>query len=136
MKKICITSTGPNLDSPIDPRFGRCQYFLIVDEKGKLVKAIPNEAGQAMRGAGISAAQIAANKGIEVVITGNIGPNAYMVLTSSKIKIFSGVFNVSAKQAFEMYKKGKLKEVEPSQDLGPRPGFGPPGDRGGRGRRL
>ncbi len=133
MKKICITSTDPNLDSSIDPRFGRCGYFLIVDEKGKLVKAIPNDAGQAMRGAGITAAQVVANEKVDIVITGNVGPNAYMVLTSSKIKIFSGVFNASAKQAFEMYKKGKLKEVEPSQDLGPRPGFGPPGGGGGRG---
>lgn len=135
MKKICITSTGPALNSSIDPRFGRCQYFLVVDEKGKLVKKILNEAGQAMQGAGISAAQIIANEKVGVIITGNIGPNAYNVLNSSKIKIFAGVFGVSVKQAFEMYRSGKLKEVEPSTELGPRPGFGPPG-YGDRGRGM
>ena len=136
MKKICITSTGSTLGSSIDPRFGRCQYFLIFDEKGKLVKKILNEAGQSMQGAGVSAAQVIADEKVDVIITGNIGPNAYNVLNSSKIKIFSGVFGMSAKQAFEMYKKEKLKEVEPSTELGPRPGFGPPSCGGSRGRGM
>ena len=29
--KIAISSTGKDLDCQIDPRFGRCQYFIIVD---------------------------------------------------------------------------------------------------------
>jgi predicted Fe-Mo cluster-binding NifX family protein len=28
--KIAITSAGPTLDDPVDPRFGRCAYFVIV----------------------------------------------------------------------------------------------------------
>lgn len=131
MKKICITSTGSTLSSSIDPRFGRCQYFLIVDEKGKLIKKILNEAGQAMRGAGITAAQIIADEKVDIIITGNIGPNAYTVLESSGIKIFHGAFGMTAKQAFEMYKKGDLKEVDSSQGTG----FGPGLSRGvGRGQ--
>ena len=134
MKKICITSTGPTLGSSIDPRFGRCGYFLIVDEKGELVKAIPNEVGQTMRGAGVSAAQVVANEKVGVVITGNVGPNAYGVLNSSGIKIFPGAFGMSVKQAFKAYKEKKLKEVEPSTGYGFGPGFGSPG--GGRGQGM
>ena len=119
--KICITSTGPELTSEVDPRFGRCQYFIIVDKDGKLLKSIPNEGGQAMRGAGITAAQIVANEGVNVVITGNVGPNAYMVLGQAGIKIFPEASGTTAKQAFEAYKQGKLKEIEPSQARG----FGP-----------
>jgi len=129
--KICITSTGSTLNSSVDPRFGRCGYFLIMNEKGKLLKALPNEGVQAMRGAGITAAQIVANEGIKVVITGNIGPNAYMVLEQSGIKIFPGAFNMTVEEAFEMYKQGKFKEMEPSQAKGFGPGFG----RGARGSR-
>ncbi len=117
--KICITSTGENLDSFIDPRFGRCQYFLIVDEKGKLLKAIPNQGVQAIRGAGVTAAQIVANEKVEAVITGNIGPNAFMVLGQSGIKIYAGVFRVKASQALEMFNQGKISECR-----APMPGFG------------
>ncbi len=134
MKKICITSTGSTLGSSIDPRFGRCQYFLIVDEKGKLVKSIANESDQAMRGAGITAAQIIVNEKVGVVITGNVGPNAYGVLSSSEVKIFPGAFGMSAKQAFKAYKEKKLKEVEPSTGYGFGPGFGR-GMGGGQGFR-
>ena len=101
--KVCITAVGPDLDSKIDPRFGRCQYFLILDEDGELLKAIPNEGTQAMRGAGITAAQIVADQGVDVVITGNVGPRAYMVLEQSGIKIFPESPDTTVKEAFEKY---------------------------------
>lgn len=116
--KICITATGSTMDSPIDPRFGRCQYFLITDEKGGLIKAMPNEAGEAARGAGVSAAQMIADEQVQVIITGNMGPNAYQVLDPSKIKIFTGVSDVSAKQALASYQNNELKESESSQSSG------------------
>jgi predicted Fe-Mo cluster-binding NifX family protein len=126
--RICITATGPNLDSPVDPRFGRCQYFLVLDEKGELIKAIANEGGQAMSGAGVTAAQVVADSGVEAVITGNIGPNAYYVLKTSGIRIFPAVLGISTKEAFKMYINGKLKEL--TVPTGPGPG---PGRRPGRG---
>jgi len=122
--KICITAVGSKLSSEVDPRFGRCAYFLILDEKGKLLKTILNKAGQAMRGAGITAAQIIADEKINIIITGNIGPNAYMVLESSRVKILHGAFNATVKQAFEMYKKGELKEVDSTQGTSFGPGLG------------
>ena len=130
--KICITAVGSKSNSEVDPRFGRCAYFLIFDEKGKLLKTILNEAGQAMRGAGITAAQIIADEKVDIIITGNIGPNAYMVLESSGVKILHGAFGVTVEQALEMYKKKELKEVDSSQGTGFGPGLG----RGmGQGRR-
>lgn len=137
--RICITSTGPNLDSQIDPRFGRCQYFLIVDKDGKLLEAIPNKGVQVMRGAGITAAQIVTNQGVNAVITGNVGPNAFMVLNQTGVKIYSGVFGLTAKQSLEKYNKGELKQIEVSTApgrFGIGPGFGRGFGRGhGRGRR-
>jgi len=106
--KICITSLAPNLDSPIDPRFGRAQYFLILDKEGNLKKTLSNPGIGAVRGAGIAAAQQIANQGVKILITGNIGPNAFGVLTNIGIAIFLAPPGVTAKEAFSMWKDNKL----------------------------
>jgi predicted Fe-Mo cluster-binding NifX family protein len=137
--KICVTAIDSKIGSKVDPRFGRCAYYFIFDEKFKLLKKIPNDAGQAMRGAGITAAQIVANEKVDVIITGNMGPNAYGVLSASNIKIFHGAFGLSVKQALKDYKDGKLQEINVSKGIGFGPGFGRDVDgRNGRGfgRRL
>ncbi len=110
--KICISSSGSDLESPLDPRFGRAPYFLIIDGRGKLVKALENTGVQAMRGAGISAAQLVAQEKVEAVISGNIGPRAYSVLSNLGIKIFLGNPAGKAKDIFKDYKEGKLKETD------------------------
>jgi predicted Fe-Mo cluster-binding NifX family protein len=110
-RRIAIAASGKALDSLVDPRFGRCPYFLIIDSETSRFEAIENTAGQAFRGAGISAAQMIANKGVKVVIAGNFGPNAVNVLSTSGIKIFGGISGITAKEAVEQYKTGKLKEI-------------------------
>ena len=135
--KICISAIGNNLDAALDPRFGRAMYFLIVDNKGKLIKAIKNTGVQAMRGAGITAAQIVAEEKVNIVITGNVGPNASMVLGSSGIKIFLANPAMNVRDVLQEYQKGKLQEAKGAVPCGP--GFGTmPGQRrkgfGGRGR--
>lgn len=109
--KICISATGNNLDTSLDPRFGRATYFLIIDNKGKLIKAIKNTGVQAMQGAGITAAQIVANEKVDIVITGNIGPKASMVLNASGIKIFIGSQEMTVRDALGKYQKDRLQEV-------------------------
>ena len=89
--KICISSTGDNIDSSVDPRFGRCPFFLIYDDGTENYEFISNSSRNAMGGAGIQAAQEVISKGVEAVITGNIGPNSYRVFESAKIKIYTGV---------------------------------------------
>ena len=87
--KVGITSNGENLDSDIDQRFGRCKYFIIVDTETMDFEALSNENMMASGGAGIQAAQTIANKGVEAVITGNIGPNAFQTLAAAGIKIYT-----------------------------------------------
>ena len=106
--KIVVTSTAPNLDAEIDPRFGRCQYFIIVDPDTMDFEALENSSMMAGGGAGISAAQNIVSKGAEVVLTGNCGPNAYQVLSGAGINIITGVTG-KVKDAIENYKSGKLK---------------------------
>ena len=108
--KICVTAVTDSLEAQIDPRFGRCQYFLIVDSETMESTVIPNNAFQAAHGAGIEAAQTVANSGVNVVITGNVGPNAFRVLSAAGIKVVTGATG-SVKDAIEKYKKGQLQEI-------------------------
>ncbi len=106
--KVCITSTGENLDSQIDPRFGRCQYFLVIDTDTMKFESISNKSTAESSGAGIKAAQTVANIGAKVVITGNIGPNAYQTLNAAGINVITDAKG-TVKDTIEMYKKGEFK---------------------------
>lgn len=102
--KICITSQGEDLDSQIDPRFGRCQYFIIVDPKTMEFEVIKNPNMDAAGGAGTHSAQLIASEGAGVVLTGDVGPNASQALQSAGIKIVTGITGL-IKDAVEKYKK-------------------------------
>ena len=132
--KICVSSTGEDLNANVDPRFGRCQYFLIVDADTMDFESISNESAMASGGAGIQAAQTVAKAGVEVVITGNMGPNAFQTLSAAGIKIFTdatGMIN----EVMEKYKKGELGETE-APSVGSHFGMGDTGRGLGRGRNL
>lgn len=109
--QICITSQGDNLESEIDPRFGRAAYFIIINTDNMESESIQNPYIQAGGGAGIQAAQFVANKEVKAVITGNIGPNSFQVLKEAGLSVISGVSG-SVKSAIEKYKNGELKSVE------------------------
>jgi predicted Fe-Mo cluster-binding NifX family protein len=106
--KIAITATSPALDAEIDPRFGRCYYFIIVDLKTMQLEAVENPGAMVGGGAGVSAAQMIAGKGVEAVLTGNCGPNAYQILSAAGIKVITGVVG-KVQDAIQGYKSGKFK---------------------------
>ena len=109
--KIAVTAEDNTLESEIDSRFGRCSYFLIIDIDTMSFESISNENAMTSGGAGIQAAQTVAKTGAEVVVTGNIGPNAFQTLSAAGIKVFTGA-NGTIKEAIEKYKKGELKETD------------------------
>lgn len=132
--KICLTSTGENLDFPMSPRFGRCPYFLVVDVETQKVEAVENKSAGAVRGAGVAAAQTISDLGCKIVITGNVGPNAFYALNTAGIKIFTGAFGKSCEDALKNYNDGKLSEVSAPTGRGFGRGRGGGWGRGGRGR--
>jgi len=109
--KICITSQGDNLDSQVDPRFGRCQYFIIADTDSLEFEAVKNPNIEAMGGAGIQSGQFIAVKKVKAVLTGNVGPNAFQTLQAAGVEVITGVA-CAVKEAIEKYKKGELKSTE------------------------
>ena len=105
--KILISSKGKDLDSQIDPRFGRCAYFVIVNTDDMSFDAFENESMALGGGAGIQSAQFAASKEIKVVVTGNVGPNAVRAFSAAGIKVITGQEG-TVRKAVEDYKMGKL----------------------------
>jgi predicted Fe-Mo cluster-binding NifX family protein len=103
--KIAISASSPTLDAEVDPRFGRCRYFIVVNPETLEFEAVDNADAMSSGGAGISAAQAIASKGVEAVLTGNCGPNAYQVLSPAGIKVITGV-------------SGKVKDVVAEYELG------------------
>ena len=105
--RIVVTSTGPDLDAVVDPRFGRCQFFVFVETDDMAVEAMENPNIALGGGAGIQSAQLIADKGAAVVLTGNCGPNAYQTLAAAGLQVIVGVSG-SVREAVERYKTGAL----------------------------
>jgi len=108
--KIAISSSGKDLHAQIDPRFGRCQYFIFVDPETMEFEVSENEGLMAMGGAGVQAAQLIAQKGATALITGNLGPNAASALAASGIKVHL-VSGGTIREVTEAFKAGKLQEA-------------------------
>ena len=133
--KVCVTAMGKDLDAEVDPRFGRCQYFIFVDTDTMAFDAVENTAIAAPGGAGIQAAQTVVNKGVDVLISGNIGPNAFQVLSTAGVKVATGAYG-TVREAIEMYKSGKLN-VSGGSTVGAHAGMGMGMGMGmGRGRGM
>ena len=86
--KIAVTAQGTTLDSPVDPRFGRAAYILVVDPETLEFKAFDNmENKNAFKGAGIQAAAMVCDANADVLLTGFCGPNAFKTLDAAGIKV-------------------------------------------------
>lgn len=141
--KIAISASSPDLSSPVDPRFGRCPYFLFVDPETMEFEAVENPHVAAASGAGIQAAQMVANKGAQTLLTGSCGPNAFQTLQAAGVEVLVGISG-TVEEAVQEYKSGKLRSAtQPNapphfgmgmgqgQPMGPGPGMG-----GGMGRGM
>ena len=106
--KIAVTATGADLASEVDPRFGRCEYIVIVEPETMQFEALGNTGLTASGGAGIATGQLVAGKGVNVVLTGNCGPNAHQVLTAAGIEIVTGVSG-TVRDAVIQYQAGTLQ---------------------------
>jgi predicted Fe-Mo cluster-binding NifX family protein len=129
--KVCITAVGNDLNSPIDPRFGRCASFMIVDTESMEFRVLQNRSAYQAGGAGIQAAGDVVKEGISAVISGAIGPNAIEVLRAANVEFYEAMPG-SVKDNVEALKAGRLKKMYAPTVPGH---FGQGGRGGGHGRR-
>jgi len=123
---IGISSTGKSADSAADQRFGRCSAFAIYDSKQQSYRFINNEGQAATGGAGIAAAQQMVDEDVEIILTGNMGPNAFNVVKGSDIKIYR-IGNVTVEKAVQLFLDAKLENISEAGAAH----FGMGGGRGG-----
>ncbi len=110
--KIAVTSTGRDLDAPVDPRFGRAAYILIVDRDSMDVEVLDNaENVNAFKGAGIQAATMISDKQADVLLTGYCGPNAFKALDAANVKV-AGDVSGTVREAVAAFVEGKVKIVD------------------------
>ncbi len=133
--KIAISATGNTTDSMVDQRFGRAAWLLIVDSgSGKLLEAIDNTQGrEAAQGAGISAAALVADKGVEAVLTGRVGPKAMPVLEKAGIRAVNDV-NGSVKDAIAQFSENTEKPPTQQSSTTVKPAPAGAGERCGCGK--
>ena len=105
---VAISASAPSLDVPVDPRFGRCACFVVVDPETMQFEGIDNTNAGSPQGAGTATAQMIAGKGVEAVLTGNCGPNAYHALEAAGVKVVTGVTG-TVREAAESYRNGRCQ---------------------------
>ena len=147
MMKIAVSSSGKDLNAQLDPRFGRCRYFLIIETDTMKFEVFDNENAALGGGAGIQSAQLIAAQGAKALITGHCGPNAMQTLSAAGMQVYVGQAG-TIQELLDKFKKGQLtttteanasahagmggKGMEPSQGMGRGRGMGG-GGMGGRG---
>lgn len=109
--KISISAKGKTLDSLLDERFGRCEYFLIYDTKNEQLNVLENKGQTAAGGAGIKAAQQLIDEKVDLIITGHLGPNAYELIGKSGIKAYK-CKSMLISSAIEKYNNAELPEIK------------------------
>lgn len=108
---ICVTAQGDQLESQVDPRFGRCQYFLLIDTETMGFEAFANPNVAGMGGVGVQSGQFVADKQAQAVLTGKVGPNASQALKAAGIDVFVNV-DGDVRSAVERFKNGELSSSD------------------------
>ena len=117
--KLAVTSTGSDMDSTSDGKFGRCSYFVIVDTESKEHDSIENASKTARGGAGVQAAETLANAGADAVATGNVGPNAFEALDAAGVEIYTGASG-TVEEVVEAFENGNLTRANEPTTAGGR----------------
>ncbi len=132
--KLCVSASGKEMTAKVDATFGRARYLLIIDTDTLEMEVLDNSAANVTQGAGIAAAQLLANKGVDALLTGHVGSNAYAALESAGIKMYEGASTGdTVQEAVNKFRQGQVKE---SAGAGGEPICGPGMGRGRGGGRC
>lgn len=109
--KLLITANSPELEGPVNPRFGRADYFIVIDTETMNWEAHENKGVDAIAGAGSQAARFVTEQRVGAVISGDFGPNAYIILAAAEIKMYLLGPSRTVWEAIANFIAGKLSQV-------------------------
>jgi predicted Fe-Mo cluster-binding NifX family protein len=114
--KVVVSSSGKELSSDSSPQFGRCPVFVIVDTESMQFESVDNPAANASGGAGVRAAQLVVDAGVQAVITGRVGPKAGQVLQAAGVPVhlFQGGTVLEAVEDYKAKKPAARDPIETS----------------------
>jgi len=110
--KVAVGATKNAPESLVHSQFGRCDWFLIFENETGMTKAIENSYAEVETGAGIGCAQDLIQEGVEAVISGQVGPRAYEVLTQAGVEIYLAPADISAQEAYDKFLSKELLKME------------------------
>ena len=114
--KVAVSAMRGEMAAQVDPRFGRCQYLMIIDTDTMDFEAIKNPNIMSSGGAGIQTSQLVAEKGVTAVITGHCGPNAFRTLEAAGIAVYTNATG-SVSSSVEALKNGSLNRISSPEKL-------------------
>lgn len=118
--QVVVTSHGRSLDAPIDPRFGRARFLLLVDTESNQCSAVDNEINlNIAQGAGIQTGKKVAELGAQALITGHVGPKAFSVLSAGGVAVYAGASGTVA-DAVHQFATGALQRMDAADAEGHR----------------
>jgi predicted Fe-Mo cluster-binding NifX family protein len=103
--KIAVAASDKTAKASVSNEAAKCPYYLIFDSKGKLTEVIDNPYEDASGGAGPSAANFLARKGVTIVVAGNFGSKMINALKNNGITHFG--FKGSVGDAVKRALKGR-----------------------------
>jgi predicted Fe-Mo cluster-binding NifX family protein len=109
--KVVVTTMGPDLDSEIEPRFWKAVYFLIVDTQTWQCEALLNPGAPSVHAAGTRGALLVEQHKIDASISGDYGPNCYVVLDAAGIRMYLQGSCRTAREAVQALLDGKLRTI-------------------------
>ena len=110
--RIAFTTSGENLEAPLDSRFGRAPKILVYDLDARTFEVIDNTQNlNAPQGAGIQAAQNVAGTGAKNLVTGHCGPKAFKVLQAAGIAVYT-TNSATVSEALEQFRSGSLTPAQ------------------------
>lgn len=115
--KLAISSQDGNFNTPFSARFGRCEFFIIIDTETRVWEAKSNPAATARGGAGAQVVQFLADNGVEATISGRYGPTAFSALDVAGIQTFVAG-DGSPAELLDKFLANKLERVDTATGQG------------------
>jgi len=109
--KVVVTSQGTRTENQVDPRFGRAKCLLLCDtETGQVTSHDNRQNLEATEGAGLQTSQFVASLGAEAVVTGNVGPKAFLALRARRMDVYVGAEG-TVEDALAELRAGRLQRA-------------------------